>query len=135
VTLKGRYRKQVFRVGISEVRPLHYNDADEKYVLADIASGALPPTFMVAKGGATFVMERSITEIVFDITTDEYRRTPERLRCYQLISAMPDAALAEVEETLCETYDHYMVLEGAKQQPLLPAPATVEGIVQDRVRS
>lgn len=46
-----------------------------------------------------------------DYSSDELLvQTPDRMRCYRLVSVMPESALPEVEESLRELQEHYCSL-------------------------
>ena len=126
--LKGRFVKEELQVGLSAEVPLKYRDPTEKYALADqLVSSDFTPDWRYSRG--TYEFE-------FDLTTDELLHTPSRDRCYLLISAMPDAALKEVEEELREIYEHYLTLAAADKQPrCLPEPKKVTATVVRRVEN
>lgn len=126
--LKGRFQKHHIQVGLSEEVPMLYSGPEQKYVLSELLS----------RHAAHIKYEKSELEFDLLITSDELVRTPERVRCYSLISSMPEAALPEVEETLRETREHYLALAAAieNRTKALPAPPkTVQATVLERVRS
>lgn len=59
-------------------------------------------------------------------------QTPDRMRCYRLVSAMPESALPEVEESLLGLQEHYCSLAAANLHPQLdPPPQAVTPIVAE----
>jgi hypothetical protein len=53
-----------------------------------------------------------------------------RLRCYLLVSKMPNDALHELEEELREIYEHYVFLESTAQLSALPPSKAVVAVVE-----
>ena len=123
--LKATFEKEVVRVGLSSAVPLAYRGAEEKYELAD----------WLASGSATNINYEK-DKIVLEITSDEVRQSPQRRRCYHLVSTMPEAALSEVEEELLETFEHYSSLAAvAGHTKFLPAPQRITATVTGRVKT
>jgi hypothetical protein len=124
VKVRGRFTKHELQVGLSEELPLDYVGPEQKYALSDLLTRA-----------DRLHYKKDVLDFEMDMTTDELVRTPERVRCYEIISAMPASALPEVEETLRETYDHYVSLAAAAERPALPPAKTVQATVVERVRT
>ncbi|MFH0899104.1 MAG: hypothetical protein V2A73_00600 [Pseudomonadota bacterium] len=127
--VKGKYEKEELHIGLSSELP--NSDQSEAYSVEDL----------IARSSLTYVKHVKQTfqiEMVTTAATEDLPLvwSPERIRCYRLVSAMPEPALPEVEEELQETFQHYIALAAAAQAPkLLPAKREVKASVTERVRT
>ncbi len=124
--LKGTFEKTEVRVGLSDVVPLNYSGPSEKYLLSDLVTDSR---------GLHYIKQTLKFELY--ATSDELLVfTPERSTCYRLVSALPEAALPELQENLLELHDHYLSIASAKQHvQLLPPPQTVTPVITGTVKT
>lgn len=123
--LKGRFEQNEIYVGLSGEFPFEVKLADVPTTMVE-ALGWPAPTHV------KFVRK----SLDFELTSDELVRTPERMRCYQLVSVMPEDALPEVEEGLRETYQHYHALaEAGRRARLIPESKVVKATVLSHVKT
>ena len=138
--MKVEFEKKEIEVGLSSTLPLHYLTPEEKYFLADAISGlntdVIPPdpTNEPSLGGEIEIVRAKFTKtiITFEVDTSaQLIRSPERNRCYQIISTMPEEALKEVEEELLYTRNHYLAIAKEQQKMLVEKQKMIAATVLD----